>query len=102
MRTTEKSPLSSAPPPPKNRVMINSTSNEDSGLCNDDNNIDREDNVMNEDDNNKLGRLTVMEHNDMKKTFANIDMTEKIKRFNRLSTADECVYGSGRCATTVN
>ena len=40
-----------------------------------------------------------MKSNDMKKTFANIDMTGKIMKFNRLSTANECVYGSGRCAT---
>ena len=40
-----------------------------------------------------------MKSNYMKKTFANIDMTGKIMKFNLLSTADECVYGSGRCGT---
>ena len=34
-----------------------------------------------------------------KKTFGNIDMTARIQKFNQLTAGNECVFGSGSCAT---
>ena len=37
--------------------------------------------------------------NILKTTFNTISTTERIKNYNRLTTGDDCVYGSGRCGT---
>ena len=55
-----------------------------------DNKDNKEDNKPNND--NKL--IT-----NKKKTFANIDVGQKIKKFQELSDGNKCVFGSGMCAT---
>ena len=86
-------------PQPKKTDVLSLTKKEDSGLCitNDTNNI--EDNLKHDDCDMKTENLNRKETHNMKKTFSNIDMTEKIMKFTQLTAGSDCVYGSGSCAT---
>ena len=88
--------FSTPPPPPKKITKITLTpGTEDSGPLETDNSADNNES-MKINDNDMMNMKTT---NIMKKTFDNISTTERIKNYNRLTTGDDCVYGSGRCGT---